>query len=114
MKKKETTNKKCKVTPSDRLFMQKLFSGMKELSQEETFPTDERWKKIFYRKVDTLEGERGGDELRRVEEKLFIEVVKEEVEGPLGPWEGSQDQNRLADKKLAFHVKTVLHQLSQS
>ena len=56
---------------------------------------------MFYRCVDSLSST-GGDRLRDIEYRIFMEVVKDEIEGK---WEGTDDQNLLADKKSEFFSK---------
>ena len=40
-----------------------------------------------------------------IEERVFIDIVKSEVVQILGEWQGSRDQNKLADQKVAYYVK---------
>ena len=107
MSKKEKLSKKCKVVPCDRLFLQKFFNTMEvdHFNPSESFPEDQQWKKTFYRRVDSLADERGS-KLRKIEENLFKEVVKFEVEEALGPWTGSAIQNRSADLKISTGIKS--------
>ena len=49
-----------------------------------------------------------GDSLRLMEERLFVEEVKHEVEKKLGSWIGSRKQNCFADLKVAVTVKNAL------
>ena len=65
---------------------------------------DKSWQNIFYRNVDGGDGAEGSD-IRRIEEKVFIEIVKNEVVQILGDWQGRHDQNKLADQKVAYYVK---------
>ena len=44
--------------------------------------------------------------MRRLEENLFMEMVKSEVEASLGLWTGSLEQNRRADTRISNYVKT--------
>ena len=39
--------------------------------------------------------------MRDIESRIFMEVVKDEIEGQ---WEGTDDQNLLADKKVGSLV----------
>ena len=39
---------------------------------------------------------------------MFQNLVKREVEEELGPWEGTELQNGLADKRIAVGVKASL------
>ena len=59
---------------------------------------------LFYRCVDTLASE-DGKNLREIEERMFHELVKQEVVDKMGNWEGSVSQNGLADKKIAAAVR---------
>ena len=68
---------------------------------------DAEWSRVFYRYVDSDLVE-DGDSLRLMEEKLFVEEVKDEVEKKLGSWIGSKKQNCLADLKVAVTVKNAL------
>ena len=68
---------------------------------------DKEWKKYFYRLVDSLETE-NGEKLRNIEEFMFKNLVKDEVEKASGPWEGNESQNYLADRKIAAGVKSTL------
>ena len=58
---------------------------------------------MFYRCVDSLSST-GGDRLRDIEYRIFMEVVKDEIEGK---WEGTDDQNLLADKKVSSLVRNA-------
>jgi hypothetical protein len=69
------------------------------------FPQDEEWMRNFYRTVDTLSDE-NGCRLRKVEEKLFKEFAKDEVEDVLGSWIGSTEQNKSADQRISRYVKS--------
>ena len=40
-----------------------------------------------------------------IEERVFIDIVKSEVVQILGEWQGSRDQNKLADQKVTNYVK---------
>ena len=53
---------------------------------------------------DSLAGN-DGDLLREFEEMSFAQIFKDEVEAELGSWTGSDQQNRLADYKIAGSVK---------
>ena len=59
---------------------------------------------MFYRLVDSKMGE-DGDKLRAIEMDIFYEVVKQEVEHLHGPWEGSMEENQMADMLIATLVK---------
>jgi hypothetical protein len=54
--------------------------------------------------VDSLAGN-DGDRLREIEEMSFAQIFKDEVEAELGSWTGSDEQNCLADYKIAGSVK---------
>ena len=58
--------------------------------------------------IDSLTDD-AGSELRRIEENLFIQMVKCEVEAALGPWIGSVEQKRSADMKISRSVKSSFH-----
>ena len=60
---------------------------------------------MFYRYVDTKSGEEG-KKLRKIEEKMFAEQVKKEVEEEVGDWCGLKEQNNLADAKISLNVKS--------
>lgn len=60
---------------------------------------------LFYRCVDSLSNSEG-DQLRQIEERIFQGIVKQEVESVLGCWEGSDDQNVMADKKIASSIRS--------
>ena len=67
--------------------------------------TDEyKWKKLFYRIVDSMDADQG-QQLRNIEEGIFTNV-KEEVEKELGEWSGCKEQNCLADHKISAAVKS--------
>ena len=103
-KKREGLSQKCKVQPQDREFLQKMLtSDYDQLPLP--CPADDAWKKLFYRKVDSKPGDEGC-KLRKIEEQMFTEVVKKEVEEELGDWSGSKDQNDLADNKISMNVKS--------
>ena len=64
------------------------------------------WKKCFYRTVDSLQGDEG-EELRRIEENMFYQIVKQEVEEENGgSWFGSAHQHRIADMKISGYFKS--------
>lgn len=42
--------------------------------------------------------------MRDIESRIFMEVVKDEIEGQ---WEGTDDQNLLADKKVGSLVRNA-------
>ena len=44
--------------------------------------------------------------MRSIEEGIFVNVVKKEVEDQMGPWEGNSAENKLADQKISSHIKT--------
>lgn len=69
------------------------------------FPDVRVFKRIFYRGVDTITGEQG-EQLRKIEEDMFRDLVKHEVEAELGDWSGSKQQNQMADLKIAKNVKS--------
>ena len=52
-----------------------------------------------------LSGEEG-DKLRKIEEKMFTDLVKKEVEKEVGEWRGSKQENNLADFKIVMNVKS--------
>ena len=45
--------------------------------------------------------------MRKTEEELFKSLVKEEVEKEMGPWTGTEQQNKCADMKIAYIVKSL-------
>ena len=47
-----------------------------------------------------------GAKMRSIEEGIFVNVVKKEVEEQLGPWKGSPAENKLADMRISGHIKT--------
>ena len=93
-----------KIKPNERDFMQRLFSETDVIDKKE-FPKDEEWVKIFYRYLDTREDEKG-DALRAIEETVFIEYAKEEIQKKFGPWKGSKSENKKADAIIASYIKT--------
>ena len=108
MRKNTRLSSKCKLLPHDKKFLQNLFSNPKtgEIfhALNGFFPGDQSWKRYFYRCVDSLAGN-DGDHLREIEEMSFAQIFKYEVEAELGSWTGSDEQNRLADYKIAGSVK---------
>ena len=44
--------------------------------------------------------------MRNIEEGIFRDLVKIEVEAELGDWSGSKEQNQMADLKIAKNVKS--------
>ena len=94
-----------KIKPNDRDFMQRLFSESDAIDNKKEFLKDEDWVKTFYRYVDTREDEKG-DRLRTIEETVFIEYAKEEIEKKFGPWKGSKSENKKADAIIASYIKT--------
>ena len=40
-----------------------------------------------------------GDQLRDIEELIFFNLVKGDIEKAMGPWNGSEEQHINADKK---------------
>ena len=101
-------NKKGRINSEDRLFTQNYFSTseINNLKPSERFPGDLKWKKVFYRAVDSPT-DPAGDKLREIEEEVFAEIIKFEVEEEMGPWTGSADQNRVADQKIAGCIKSA-------
>ena len=49
-----------------------------------------------------------GCELRVMEERIFLDLVKSEVEKETGIWKGDRYQNNLADEKIARVIKNAL------
>merc|ERR1711915_472892 len=100
-------DKSCKVLPADREYLQRLFTNpdLVEVSNaiKNGFPGVNEWTVVFYRCVDSL-SITGGDRLRDIESRIFMEVVKDEIEGQ---WEGTDDQNLLADKKVGSLVRNA-------
>ena len=60
---------------------------------------------MFYREVDTLMSV-NGNKLREIEEYMFKNLVKGEVEEQTGVWTGSNVQNKMADEKISKGVKS--------
>ena len=54
------------------------------------------FKKLLYRTIDSKLDE-DGDKMRDIEMELFTAFAKNEVEATHGPWEGSYENNKLAD-----------------
>ena len=98
-----------KIKPMDRDFMQKLFSETDAIDNKKEFPKDDAWVKVFYRYVDTREDEKG-DTLRAIEESVFIEYAKKEIEKKFGPWTGSKSDNKKADLIIALYIKTCFRE----
>ena len=48
-----------------------------------------------------------GAKMRSIEEGIFVNVVKKEVEEQMGPWKGSPAENKLADMSISGHIKTA-------
>ena len=48
------------------------------------------------------------DRLRKIEEMIFFDLVKNEVEEELGGWSGSLEQNELADRRISDSVRKSL------
>lgn len=49
-----------------------------------------------------------GAKLREIEEYIFHNLVKGEVEKETGSWDGTESQNLLADRKIAAGVRSSL------
>lgn len=76
---------------------------------------DKLWRRAFYRLIDssTLNPD-DRDRARRIEEELFINI-KPEVESEVGrDWEGDEEQNRLADLKIAQCLKKSFRNFERS
>lgn len=119
-KRSKTKNFKSRVGFGDREFLQKLFSSRAlgssnkipgNLSISTMFPNnifcseDSDWVKYFYQGVDSLPGS-DGEKLRFIEERVFKEFIRKEVEKELGVWNGSREQNKLGDWKTALCIKS--------
>lgn len=68
---------------------------------------------MFYRNVDTLAGELG-EQLREMEQKMFRDIVKVQVEAELGDWLGSKEQNHLADITIVKNVKSAFNEYEKN
>ena len=51
-----------------------------------------QWRRLFYRLIASRNDE-DGERLRRIENKMFQELIRREVEDETGSWSGSIDQN---------------------
>ena len=71
------------------------------------FVDDKDWCRILYKIIDSDLSEYGC-ELRVMEERIFLDLVKSDVEKETGIWKGDRDQNNLADEKIARVVKNAL------
>ena len=49
-----------------------------------------------------------GDKLRSIEERIFVDVIKEKIVKESGAWKGSKRQNKDADKKVSVLVRNSL------
>ena len=76
------------------------------LTFNDYFTGDEVWQKIFYRVVDSQIGVEG-DRIRVIEEEVFFQSVKAEVENMMGPWCGTPRQNECADSRIAISIKSA-------
>ena len=74
---------------------------------------DSDWVKYFYESVDSLPGSEG-DKLRCIEERIFKNFVRKEVEERLGVWIGSFEQNNLGDWKTALCIKSSFKMYEKS
>ena len=99
-------SKRCKVKPADKTFLQKLVFCEIFDSKIRKFPKERKWKKIFYRFLDTYEKKKKiQNELRRIEFNIF-EHIKMDVERKTGRWKGSNEQNKIADEKIASAIRS--------
>ena len=49
-----------------------------------------------------------GEELRNIEMKVFFAGIKVEMESTHGVWNGSEEHNSMADKKIAKLIRNTL------
>ena len=71
------------------------------------YPGEAQFKKQFYRLVDSKE-DVDGEELRNIEMKIFFAGIKVEMESTHGVWNGSEEHNSMADKKIAKLIRNTL------
>ena len=49
-----------------------------------------------------------GDQIRAIEERIFVDVIKEKMVKESGAWKGSIRQNKDADKKVSVLIRNSL------
>ena len=77
------------------------------------FTGESEWCIMFYRFLDCMAGSEGIG-LRQIEEEIFQEVIKSEVEEELGAWQGNGNQNVLADVKIAKAIRSAFYNYEKS
>ena len=94
-------HKRCNVRPNDKTLLQKAVFKDIFNSKVQKFPNENDWKSLFYRYIDSD----GNLELKRIEFDIF-QHIKIDVESYTGKWNGSVEQNKLADKKIAAAIRS--------
>ena len=108
-KEKEKKMFKYKVSPGDRAYLQTHLPLECDVSANTKFPVDRRWKKMWNRMIDTTNDQQMIDIENRVFENVIENIVKIK-----GEWEGSVDQNRYGDIKIATAIKASLKNYENS
>jgi len=85
-----------KIRFKERELFQKILSVQVNEKYSGVFPDEVEFKKLLYRTIDSKLDE-DGDKMRDIEMELFTAFAKNEVEATHGPWEGSYENNKLAD-----------------
>ena len=75
-------------------------SSLPSFDKGKIFPSEKRFKTIFYRLIDGAEDSK----LRELEENVFI-GVKKDLEAELGDWDGSSIMNKKSDMKVASTIR---------
>ena len=107
-----TLGKTCNLLPKNRTYLQELFSSSGALSHlglhENKFPKPVKWKKIFYRVVDSSPEELSQEDWQRVkqiEHETFLHLKESIVKESGGEWKNSIEQNRHADKEVSKVIR---------
>ena len=124
-KKSFTLDKQRRVKPDHRSFLQEFFCNDKKFKiSRSKFPGicsliynfkftkvysfnkgPQKWKKIWNRAIDwPREDKDTSEKLINIEREMFLNIQRE-VEGALGVWVGSPEQQHLADLKISSCVR---------
>ena len=71
------------------------------------FYSGEKWRKRFYWNVDSLSSP-DGNRLRQLEEQVFRSQKRSILKEMKQKWNGSREQNSIADSKISEIVKKAL------
>ena len=98
--------KRIRVRPNtDRPFLQQLIFREVFNSKVETFPSDDEWKVIWNRLIDSERKEEIHTRLLKIEKSIFLNIRGEVEDLFEEKWSGTKQQNQCADFKVALSIK---------